>query len=66
MAETDAATIAALAAQPRSASADGVSASQHPLADQIAALRFATAARITDPSRCLRRFKIVPSGGREA
>ena len=65
MAEIDAATIAENVTKPKSASADGVSATQFSVAEQIEAARFnAVAGRSLDPSRCLRKYKIVPSGGR--
>ena len=49
---------------PRQASADGVSAQQHPLPDQIAADKYLSAKRAAraDPRKALARVKIVPPG----
>ena len=49
---------------PRQASADGVTAQQHSLADQIAADKYLAgkAAVSTNPAKAFTRVKIVPPG----
>ena len=57
-------TIETNAAQPRQASADGVSAQQHSLPDQIAADKYIESKRAAhaDPRTAFTRVKIVPPG----
>ena len=60
----NAAQIATNALAPQSVSADGVSVTQHSIADQIAADRYARSkAALANPAGALKRVKLVPPGG---
>ena len=63
MTETMDTTITTNAQGPKSATVDGVSTSQHSLADQIAADKYLLArGGRTSPANALTRVKIVPPG----
>lgn len=63
MAEDLEETIKTAAAQPRQASADGVSVQRHPLPDQIAADEYLSRKRAgRNPAKALTRVKIIPPG----